>query len=131
MSQQRTTPRVGVWCGSFISSRIRCELKGIGLRPIERILAAFEGKRSDKIVWQPRIDHWYEVNRKLGTLPAEYRGKELLEIYDDLRPSPRTYRFFDPTIKVTQGDSVDVEVVEDETKNVTTYLKPLGKLREG
>jgi hypothetical protein len=65
-------------------------------------MAVFEGKRSDKIVWQPRIDHWYDANKKLGTLPAEYRGKELLEVYDDLRASPRTYRFFDPTIKATE-----------------------------
>jgi len=100
------------------------------LMPIERIQAVFEGKRSDKIVCQPRIDHWYDVNKKLGTLPAEYRGKELLEIYDDLRASPRTYQFYDSTIKVTQGDRVDMKVVEDETKIVTTYATPIGKLRE-
>jgi hypothetical protein len=100
------------------------------LRPLDRILAVFEGKRSDRIVWQPRIDHWYDVNKKLGTLPTEYKDKELLEIYDDLRASPRTYRFFDPTIKVIQGDSVDMEVVEDEARIVTTYLTPIGKLRE-
>jgi hypothetical protein len=100
------------------------------LMPIERIQAVFEGKRSDKIVCQPRIDHWYDVNKKLGTLPAEYRGKELLEIYDDLRASPRTYQFYDSTIKVTQGDRVDMKVVEDETKIVTTYVTPIGKLRE-
>ena len=100
------------------------------MNPIGRILAVFEGKRSDKIVWQPRIDHWYDVNKKLGTLPAEYRGKELLEVYDDLRASPRTYRFFDPTIRVTQGDRVDMKVVDDETRIVITYVTPVGKLRE-
>jgi len=58
------------------------------LTPLERILATFEGRKTDRIAWQPRIDHWYDVNKALGTLPPEYRGKELLEIYDDLEPLP-------------------------------------------
>ena len=99
------------------------------MTPLERILATFEGKRCDKIVWQPRIDHWYDVNKKLGTLPPEYKGRELLEIYDDLEASPRTYRLFEPTIKVIQGNSVDMTTVEDEEKIVTTYVTPIGKLR--
>jgi hypothetical protein len=100
------------------------------LTPLERILATFEGKRTDGIVWQPRIDHWYDANRNLGALPRRYQGKELLEIYDDLRASPRTYRFFTPTIKVIQGKNVEMKVVEDEEKIVTTYVTPAGKLKE-
>ena len=100
------------------------------MNPAERILAAFEGRACDKIVWQPRIDHWCDVNKNLGTLPTEYRDKELLEVYEDLRASPRTYRFFDPTVRVVQGDKVEMKVVEDETKIVTTYVTPAGKLRE-
>ena len=100
------------------------------MTPIERILAIFEGKKTDRIVWQPRIDHWYDVNKKLGTLPSVYNGKKLLEIYDDLRASPRTYRFFAPTIKVIQGKDVEMKIVEDEKKIVTTYATPIGKLRE-
>lgn len=100
------------------------------MTPLERILATFEGRKTDRIAWQPRIDHWYDVNKTLGTLPPEYRGKELLEIYDQLRASPRTYRFFAPTIKVIQGKGVEMKVVEDEQKIVTTYVAPTGKLRE-
>ena len=100
------------------------------MTPLDRILATFEGKKVDRIVWQPRIDHWYDANKNLGTLPRKYRGKELLEIYDDLRASPRTYRFFTPTIKVIQGKNVEMKVREDEEKIVTTYVTPTGKLRE-
>lgn len=100
------------------------------MTPLERILATFEGRKTDKIVWQPRIDHWYDVNKKLGTLPREYKGKELLEIYDDIGASPRTYRFFTPTIKVVQGDDVELKMMEDEEKIATAYTTPIGKLTE-
>lgn len=100
------------------------------LTPLDQILAAFQGKKTEHIVWQPRINHWYDVNKKLGTLPLDYQGKGLLEIYDDLRASPRTYDFFAPTIKVIQGKNVQMRVLEDEERIVTTYVTPAGKLRE-
>jgi len=100
------------------------------LTPLERILATFEGRKPDRIVWQPRIDHWYDANKNLGTLPSKYKCMELLDIYDDLGASPRTYRFFAPTIHVVQGQGVEMQVAEDEEKIVTTYSTPVGKLRE-
>lgn len=99
------------------------------MTPLERILAACEGRKPDRIVWQPRIDHWYDVNKKLGTLPVKYKEKDLLEVYDDLGASPRTYRFYAPTIKVIEGDGVEMRVVEDQDKIVTAYATPLGNLR--
>jgi hypothetical protein len=101
-----------------------------GLTALEQILATFEGRKPDRIAWQPRIDHWYDVNKKLGTLPPQYRKKGLLEIYDDLLASPRTYLFFDPTVRAIEDESVEKEVVEDEEKIVTTYATPVGKLRD-
>ena len=97
---------------------------------LERILATFEDRKPDRIVWQPRIDHWYDVNKKLGTLPSRYKGKGLLEIYDDLRASPRTYLFFDPTVRAIEDESVGKKIAEDEEKIVTTYATPVGKLRD-
>ena len=102
----------------------------MALTQIERILATFQGLKPDRIVWQPRIDHWYDVNKKLGTLPSRYREKELLETYDDLRASPRTYYLFDPTIKAVEGKGVEMTIAQDEEKIVTTYVTPLGKLRD-
>jgi len=100
------------------------------LTPLERILATFEGRKTDRIVWQPRIDHWYDVNKRLGALPSKYDGMSLLQIYDDLRASPRTYRFFTPTVKVVQGKNVEMDISEDQDKIITTYSTPTGKLRE-
>jgi len=98
--------------------------------PRERILAVFRGEKIDKVVWQPRIDHWYDVNKALGTLPERYEGKGLLEIYDDLGASPRTYRFFNDTIRCIQGGEVEVRKRDDENSISTTYVTPKGKLRE-
>jgi len=57
----------------------------------ERIMATFKKEKIDKIVWQPRIEHWYNVRKVKGTLPEKYKNKEVLEIYDDLSASIRYY----------------------------------------
>lgn len=66
-------------------------MSGRNLNFRERIRATFEGKNTDKIVWQPRIEHWYNVRKVKGTLPEKYKDKEILEIYDDLAASVRYY----------------------------------------
>ncbi|MEM2875775.1 MAG: hypothetical protein QXL67_02345, partial [Candidatus Bathyarchaeia archaeon] len=98
----------------------------------ERILATFEGKPIDNVVWQPRIEKWYEVNSKMGTLPERYKGMSYLEVCDDLKISPRRYvrsivrsvedyrsitrsiDNFNDTIKCVEGDDVKVTTKEDE-----------------
>ena len=57
----------------------------------ERIMATYTKKRANKIVWQPRIEHWYDVRKVKGTLPEKYKNKGVLEIYDDLSASVRYY----------------------------------------
>lgn len=55
----------------------------------KRIMATFRKERIDKIVWQPRLEYWYRVNKVRGTLPEKYKNRDLLEIYDDLNASVR------------------------------------------
>ncbi len=93
-------------------------------------IALFEHRKVDRILWQPRLHHWYEVNKVRGTLPKNYSNKSILEIYDDLEASPRGYHFFDNTIKVVEGDDVKVEVIEDPENVYTKYITPLGVLRQ-
>jgi len=54
-------------------------------------MATFKRKKIDKIVWQLRIEHWYNVRKVKETLPEKYKNKEILEIYDDLGASVRYY----------------------------------------
>ena len=63
----------------------------------EAALKVFEGKDPGQIVWQPRIENWYDVNKRKGTLPEKYEGMSLLDIYDDLNCSPRPYLYPRPS----------------------------------
>ena len=84
----------------------------------------------DRIVWAPRLEHWYEVNSFTGKLPAEYQGKSLLEICDALGASPRTYYFFEGTIKTVQDAEVEIKTTENAEQIVSEYSTPKGRLRE-
>ncbi|MCD6506048.1 hypothetical protein J7M22_05415 [Candidatus Poribacteria bacterium] len=48
----------------------------------EMNLAIFRGEDPGGILWQPRIDFWYHVNKKRGTLPEHLKDKSLIEVYD-------------------------------------------------
>jgi len=100
------------------------------LTPRDRVIAVFKGLKPDKVPWQPRLHHWYAVNKKLGTLPAKYRDAGILEVYDDLKASPRSYHFFNATIRIVQGGDVKVKTWEDEFTISTKYETPKGSLRE-
>ena len=96
----------------------------------ERTIAVFEHKRADRLVWQPRLHHWYEVNRARWTLPPEYAAMNILEIYDDLGASPRGYHFYDDTLKTIEGEKIRLVMKEDENAFYTKYVTPTGSLTQ-
>ncbi|MDQ1280479.1 MAG: Uroporphyrinogen deCOase protein [Thermoproteota archaeon] len=100
------------------------------MNPRESMLAAFSGKKADRIVWQPRLHIWYEANKKQGTLPKKYSGKEILEIYDDLEAMPRSYHFYNSTIKCNEGNDAELWVRNDREAVFTKYITPKGELKE-
>lgn len=51
-------------------------------------LAIFQGT-ADRPLWQPRLEEWIHYNRVRNTMPARFRDRDDLEIYDDLRCSVR------------------------------------------
>ena len=75
----------------------------------ERTLAIFAHQPVDNIVYQPRIEHWYNVNKNQGTLPERYKDMSLLDVYDDLGCSIRSYPFFNGCLKCKDDPSVKVE----------------------
>lgn len=101
-----------------------------GMNNRQLTIAVFEHGKVDRILWQPRLHHWYEVNRARGTLPKKYANMSILEVYDDLGASPRGYHFFNDTVKVVEGEDVKVEVFEDSEHVYTKYVTPLGVLRQ-
>jgi len=96
----------------------------------ERTIIIFNRGAPDRLIWQPRLHHWYYVNKSRGTLPERYRKLGLLEIYDDLGASPRAYHYFNDTIKCIEGDDIRVRRVEDEKYIYTRYKTPKGNLTQ-
>jgi len=96
----------------------------------ERITAVFNRRKADRLVWQPRLHHWYDVNRARGTLPKKYEGWDILKIYDDLDASPRAYHYFNDTVKCIEGDKVHLQVKEDVDHIYTKYRTPEGSLTQ-
>lgn len=50
----------------------------------DRMLATLRGESTDSIPWAPRLDLWYDANRRAGTLPSQYKHARLEEITDEL-----------------------------------------------
>ena len=50
----------------------------------ERILTILDGGVPDRIPWIPRLQIWYEANRRQGTLPPRYREMTLREVERDV-----------------------------------------------
>ncbi|MBS3812895.1 hypothetical protein KGY64_03635 [Candidatus Bipolaricaulota bacterium] len=73
----------------------------------QTILSLFRGEKSEKIVWQPRIENWYNVNHAHGTLPPKHSGKSLIEVYDDLGCSPRPYLIPYPSPEDLRSEGTD------------------------
>jgi hypothetical protein len=92
----------------------------------ERTLAIFARKPVDNIVYQPRIEHWYNVNKRHGTLPVRYEDMSLLDVYDDLGCSIRAYPWFNCCLKAQDDPKVRVETCQRDGVHVTRWETPVG-----
>jgi len=95
----------------------------------QRVEAVFEGRPVDQPVWQPRLEHWYHVNKTQGTLPERYREMSLTDLYRDLGCSMRAYHLFNGALKVADGPEVKTECHAIEGGMVVTWKTPVGELR--
>lgn len=91
-------------------------------------LRIFRREAVDRILWQPRIEHWYYTNRDQDTLPERYRKMSLLEVFDDLGCSVRPYWAFNPSIRTE--DAKEIRREERLDGNLTTVIEhtPVGDL---
>jgi uroporphyrinogen-III decarboxylase len=115
----------------------------------DRLTAVFKGGEPQKIVWWPRIKHWYDLNNSANTLPARYQGLYLDEIYRDLGVPPRqvwTGGLFGGgeyggyiNLSTREGSDIDVWVkptkglyYKDTPRNfiVTRYETPVGEMTQ-
>jgi len=98
----------------------------------ERILKTFKREKIDKIVWQPRIEHWYTVNKLKNKLPQKYKNKNILEIYDDLNASVRYWYDEEgfPLKTKLKTSKIKSNVIETERKTIIVYETPIGSLQQ-
>lgn len=96
----------------------------------ERIHNTFNKKQIDKIVWQPRIYYWYKWHKAYKTLPEKYRGMSMLEVYDDLRISPRYFPEVLDIQPIEEQHSAEVKIVETlgNEKSTVVIRTPKGEL---
>jgi len=89
----------------------------------ERLVAILEGRSPDRIPWIPRLQLWYNANRKWGTLPEKYRDGSLRDIERDLGMGTpaRSGRVFTAAVK-----NVDTRVHRKGREVLTEYVTPVG-----
>jgi uroporphyrinogen-III decarboxylase len=89
----------------------------------ERLLAILAGHSPDRIPWIPRLQIWYEAQKRRGTLPARYEGWTLRQIERDLGlgTPAREGRVF----RIVQHD-VEVHTHEQGNEIQHDYVTPVG-----
>lgn len=93
----------------------------------ERYEIALSGKAADMVPWAVNFDHWWDVNKKQGTLPRKYVGLTRYEIWRSLGVAmwarTRLYKEERPNVKQTHSVDGSVEIVSYETPVGTLYEK--------
>lgn len=114
-----------------------------------RLLKTLNRERTDKIPYFPRLDLWYNANKRAGNLPAPYQSAPLKEIVadlgfgfhgivpnfkdlrqpdDDIHRGLGVYNLWNmPCRTVFQDVDIRVERAGDETS--VTYVTPRGTVR--
>lgn len=105
----------------------RIMIGGLVLNTREQFLSILEGNEQDRMLFTPRLDIWYNSNKKRGTLPQEYLNYSLEEIRIDLG--------VDMSVrggKVFKIKMHNVEIKEERLsdKFIKHYVTPVGWVSE-
>jgi uroporphyrinogen-III decarboxylase len=91
-------------------------------------LKIFRREPVREVLWQPRLEHWYHVNKQQGTLPERYRDMTLLDVFDDLHCSVRPYWAFNGAVRIEDHEDVTTETRHEGPRTVHTLRTPVGDL---
>ncbi len=101
--------------------------RGAKLSFREMSLAIFRGEDPDGVLWQPRLEYWYDVNKKRGTLPEHLKEASLLDVYDYCYAS---VRYFTNPLRGRYKNVQGTEQWEDVKQLRRTWETPVGTLTE-
>ena len=90
-------------------------------------LAIFRGEDPGGVLWQPRLEYWYDVNKKRGTLPEHLKEASLLDVYDYCHAS---VRYFTQPLCWRYKNVQVTEQWEDEKRLRRTWETPVGTLTD-
>lgn len=90
-------------------------------------LAIFRGEDPGGVLWQPRLEYWYDVNKKRGTLPEHLKEANLLDLYDDCHAS---VRYFTNPLRLRYKNVQVTQEWEDGKRLRRTWETPVGTLTE-
>ncbi len=90
-------------------------------------LAIFRGEDPGAVLWQPRLEFWYAVNKKRGTLPEHLRDADILDVYDYCHAS---VRYFGSGLRVRHQNVQVTNTWEDEKRLRQTWETPVGTLTQ-
>jgi hypothetical protein len=90
-------------------------------------LAVFRREDPGGVLWQPRLEYWYNVNRTRGTLPRHLQQAGLLDLYDYCHAS---VRYFTRPLRQRHKTVQVQERWESEKRLRRTWQTPVGALTE-
>lgn len=91
------------------------------------MLDVFAGKDPGRVIWQPRIDYWYAVNKARGTLPAHMRNFSLIDLHDYCHAS---VRYFVWPLRISfKNVEISREEIDDKSFRMV-WKTPVGVLTE-
>lgn len=115
----------------------------------------FQGRKVDKVVWQPRIYYFYYGNRLKNKLPKGYKDKSLraslysniqpynsnvperysdksmIQIYDDLGASPRyPQEILGVNLFKVKNKRVRIKFINKGEEKIIIHETPVGTLKE-
>ncbi|MEP0762775.1 MAG: hypothetical protein HRF48_08575, partial [Chloroflexota bacterium] len=87
-------------------------------------LPIFRGEDPGGVLWQPRLDYWYAVNKQRGTLPEVLHDTDdIRKVYDYCHAS---IRYFGNGLRVRYRNVQVTERMEDEKRLRRTWETPIG-----
>jgi hypothetical protein len=96
-------------------------------------LNVFCGKPIPHVLFQPRIEPWYDWHKRFRKMPKRYEDASLLDVFDDLCVSMRYVHYYtgqpDPVV-VNYSEKVKIGRQFGETDGTVIYETPYGELVE-
>lgn len=94
----------------------------------ERNLRIFKKVKGSGVLWQPRINNWFQLHVKEGTHLDRHAGKNILEVHNDLNASIRGYMYYRKAFYPVYDSKVNYYEKNEENGILKIFETPLGAL---